>query len=206
MNIPPSPLWSVKDGKIFYWLSISYIPGVWQAYQDALERVSNWCDSHMPETRYEDRLNGRYYFAQCTQCGKRLEPVKRSLIVDVRLVRPFDFDLRDRITDEKCSRRATLKALYELKSEQWNQRNQKQLAEWYRYHHNARRKIYETYIKSEQWRGLRMQVLARDGYVCQVCKAQRAAQVHHLTYEHFQHEPLEDLLSVCLTCHEQIHS
>lgn len=206
MNAPPMPYFGgIEDGKIVYWLGVTKIPGLWAEHEDAFERAKNWCQPHEPSTRYEDRQNGRYYFIQCSRCGKRLDPIKRDLIEDISSVQPFDFELRNRDIDRRLSEYARLKVLYQEKTDEWNRNNQELLAEWWRYHHSHRRKAYDAYINSDKWKVLRKQVLRRDSYTCQVCKSQRAVQVHHLTYEHFQNEPLEDLLSVCLECHEQIH-
>jgi hypothetical protein len=36
-----------------------------------------------------------------------------------------------------------------------------------------------------------------------VCRG-RASQVHHLTYKHLRNEPLFELISVCVPCHDAI--
>ncbi|WP_123862073.1 HNH endonuclease [Chryseobacterium artocarpi] len=48
-------------------------------------------------------------------------------------------------------------------------------------------------------------VFARDKYKCQQCKSKAAIHVHHLTYENIFNENLEDLISLCIECHSQIH-
>lgn len=63
--------------------------------------------------------------------------------------------------------------------------------------------FYTEYIRSSAWQVLRSQALTRDHSVCQVCKNAEATQVHHLTYVRLGHESLEDLLSVCRSCHQK---
>lgn len=204
MSAPIEPYWRNENGKVFYWLGIGKIPGMLDA-RDA--EASHRLDcAHASIPTYEDRQNGRYYFAQCATCGARLYPIKKSLITAPDDIKPFDSDLRERFNKTKSQVYEDVKVEWDRKVDQWNIDNQALLASWYRWHHNYRRRIYDAYIKSDQWKALRKQVLARDGYRCQVCKTQRAAQVHHLTYERFRNELLEDLLSVCMTCHEAIHN
>lgn len=52
---------------------------------------------------------------------------------------------------------------------------------------------------------LRAAALDRDGHRCVRCNAP-AQQVHHLTYERWQDESLEDLESLCVECHEKEHN
>jgi 5-methylcytosine-specific restriction endonuclease McrA len=67
---------------------------------------------------------------------------------------------------------------------------------WFRDHY--------LYLSSLEWADLRVRVLDRDGTTCVVCSAP-ATQVHHLTYERWQHEALEDLVSLCNSCHAKEH-
>ncbi|SEQ08941.1 HNH endonuclease [Flavobacterium urocaniciphilum] len=63
---------------------------------------------------------------------------------------------------------------------------------------------YNEYLKSETWQFKRKSVLKRDNFICQSCLANKATQIHHLTYKHVFNEPLFDLISVCFRCHEII--
>jgi hypothetical protein len=63
---------------------------------------------------------------------------------------------------------------------------------------------YKDYMQSEIWNRKRKLVLERDKYVCQSCLSAKAIQVHHLKYDHVFNEPLFDLISVCIRCHEII--
>jgi hypothetical protein len=40
---------------------------------------------------------------------------------------------------------------------------------------------------------------------CEFCLLRPMQQTHHRTYEHFEHEPLCDLMGVCDLCHRAIH-
>jgi hypothetical protein len=63
---------------------------------------------------------------------------------------------------------------------------------------------YLRYLRSDAWREKRRLVLERDGYRCHLWQQHVATEVHHTTYAHLGHEPLEDLLSLCRACHQAI--
>lgn len=64
---------------------------------------------------------------------------------------------------------------------------------------------YERYIHSAAWKKLAAQRLEMDKHICPVCGGE-ATDVHHLTYEHFGNEPMDDLISICRKCHEKAES
>ena len=64
---------------------------------------------------------------------------------------------------------------------------------------------YYGYISSEVWREKRMQRLRLDGFQCQKCGTGKNLRVHHITYENFGHEPMEDLITLCDNCHSKVH-
>lgn len=68
------------------------------------------------------------------------------------------------------------------------------------------RSIYETYIKSDEWRRKTILVRKRDNNICQACLSAPAQAVHHLTYQNLTKEPLFELISVCHACHSNIHN
>ena len=41
--------------------------------------------------------------------------------------------------------------------------------------------------------------------VCIVCGTQYKLTVHHLTYQHFGHELIGELITACFTHHEKVH-
>lgn len=65
---------------------------------------------------------------------------------------------------------------------------------------------YKKYIHSEEWIEKRNDRFFIDGYKCQFCGSATNLQVHHLTYENVPDEPMEDLLTLCKTCHTKLHS
>ena len=64
--------------------------------------------------------------------------------------------------------------------------------------------LHSRYLLSSEWKTRKTAVLRRDGYICQACLQNPATQVHHLTYKHWGHEPLFDLVAVCKPCHDKI--
>lgn len=64
----------------------------------------------------------------------------------------------------------------------------------------------QDYLQSSAWQSRRKAVLKRDSYTCQKCGIiDVPLEVHHLHYANFTEEPLEDLVSLCRTCHQSIH-
>lgn len=74
------------------------------------------------------------------------------------------------------------------------------------------------YWRSAAWRARRQAVLARDEGRCTMCKRRRGdddprlkggrrviLEVHHLTYQRFGYERLEDLVTLCQRCHATEH-
>lgn len=71
----------------------------------------------------------------------------------------------------------------------------------------SRRDYYRSvYLRSAAWKRKRYVVLKRDNWTCVYCGS-KATQVHHTRYAKWQigKEPIEWLVSVCSTCHEDIH-
>jgi 5-methylcytosine-specific restriction endonuclease McrA len=65
-------------------------------------------------------------------------------------------------------------------------------------------KCHNQYLKSARWKQKREDVLKRDNYLCQACLKAKATEVHHLSYSHWQDEPLFELVSICHECHKII--
>lgn len=64
---------------------------------------------------------------------------------------------------------------------------------------------YQRYIHSAEWRQIANQRLELDNHICPVCGGE-ASDVHHLTYEHFGNESMDDLVSLCRKCHYKAES
>ncbi len=67
-----------------------------------------------------------------------------------------------------------------------------------------RRDNYQAYLKSDEWKAKRNEVMRMAGYKCRKCGA-RATQVHHETYARIYNEKLTDLTALCSDCHRKIH-
>ncbi len=61
-----------------------------------------------------------------------------------------------------------------------------------------------AYYASSHWEQTRRQRLEFDEWKCCHCRSRTSLQVHHWAYELFA-ESLEDLSTLCRTCHERIH-
>lgn len=64
---------------------------------------------------------------------------------------------------------------------------------------------YYGYINSEVWKEKRMERLKLDGFQCQKCGTAKNLRVHHINYENFGHETMDDLITFCDNCHMKIH-
>lgn len=71
---------------------------------------------------------------------------------------------------------------------------------------------YDGFYHSKEWQAVRRQVLARDSYLCQVCKrAGRitpASTVHHITPVRVDYSKRLDptnLETICPACHNREH-
>ena len=74
------------------------------------------------------------------------------------------------------------------------------------YEQKKRNVEYRTYMQSEAWQKVRRARLHIDDYKCQRCGRGKNLQVHHISYEHLgQAGEIEDLVTLCRECHEEIH-
>lgn len=64
---------------------------------------------------------------------------------------------------------------------------------------------YRAYIHSKEWKAKREKRLGFDKGICCVCGGE-ATEVHHLTYDRFKNEDLNDLVSLCHECHQKAES
>jgi 5-methylcytosine-specific restriction endonuclease McrA len=65
---------------------------------------------------------------------------------------------------------------------------------------------YAERRQTKEWAILKRQVHRRDGYRCRLCGRDGVElHVHHRTYETYAEERLEDLVTLCRTCHEHFH-
>jgi 5-methylcytosine-specific restriction endonuclease McrA len=69
----------------------------------------------------------------------------------------------------------------------------------------ANRRRYVTYIQSYAWKAKRNQRLKLDNWQCQHCHSTEELTVHHQNYDRFGDEKMNDLLTLCESCHFAIH-
>ena len=75
-------------------------------------------------------------------------------------------------------------------------------------------KEYDKYMKSDAWAKKRAERLELDDNKCVMCERPNGLQkdgvtpilqVHHISYKNLGNEPMEDLVSLCPSCHKRIH-
>jgi len=135
------------------------------------------------------------YGYQCKHCGRAEE--RLGWLGAVKSLEYHQQPLSEAARYEDAFTRAEdaeRQALYWKRRDAFNEARRREFFDW-----------YNRYLASAEWQTIRSAALARDGHVCRVCFVSAAAQVHHLTYQRVGYEHLDDLLSVCVSCHEQIH-
>jgi 5-methylcytosine-specific restriction endonuclease McrA len=69
-----------------------------------------------------------------------------------------------------------------------------------------RERPYEDRRQTQEWKVLKKQIHRRDGYRCRLCGRNGVQlHVHHRTYATYAEERLEDLITLCCSCHETFH-
>ena len=70
-----------------------------------------------------------------------------------------------------------------------------------------RKEYYRQYLKSDAWKRKRYVVLKRDNWTCQYC-GDKATEVHHKKYarRNIGREPIKWLVSICRSCHQELHN
>lgn len=128
------------------------------------------------------------YVMQCQTCGNQIENVRKDSAVIRALTAPVPE------VDPELQKR-----FYEMRARWWDRKRERE--------DHERREQYAAYLQSEEWRTKRRIRLNLDNGACQAmldgCQG-RAAEVHHLTYDHLYDEPIFDLISVCSPCHRRL--
>ena len=62
-----------------------------------------------------------------------------------------------------------------------------------------------AYMFSNKWFNLRSAVFERDSYTCQSCGSKHYLRCHHIDYSMLGDEPLHHLITLCDTCHTDLH-
>ncbi len=67
---------------------------------------------------------------------------------------------------------------------------------------------YQEYLKSNHWDNVRnaMRNLKKT-HKCELCgNVNEVLEVHHISYEHIGNERQDDLVVLCHSCHDRVHS
>lgn len=64
---------------------------------------------------------------------------------------------------------------------------------------------YRDYLQTDHWKEIRMVMLKRARFSCQLCSAKGELHVHHRTYENRGNEQYSDLIVLCADCHGKFH-
>lgn len=69
-------------------------------------------------------------------------------------------------------------------------------------------KDYKAFLKTDYWKSITEIVRRRDKNCCTKCGSKSKLHVHHLTYKNHmnEHEHLDDLITLCQSCHHDIHN
>ena len=71
---------------------------------------------------------------------------------------------------------------------------------------SKRKKAYQNYLKSTNWKSLREKAFKRDGYKCCNCGSTSNLNGHHVHYcKDWYNTPLSYIQTLCETCHEEHH-
>lgn len=65
---------------------------------------------------------------------------------------------------------------------------------------------YSDYLNSEHWSQVRNLRIKMDDNKCAICGCGDNLRVHHITYRRIGDEDLSDLITLCASCHEKVHS
>lgn len=68
---------------------------------------------------------------------------------------------------------------------------------------------YADYLKTEHWKQKRIKKLLKNPN-CQICQQQKGLNIHHKKYQYNNksilfNERLEDLITLCRSCHRLMH-
>lgn len=134
---------------------------------------------------------------QCLDCGLRVgNPVKRPH--NAEELPEFDDAMHDDYNVARMMKKEEIDKKYlEFQLRRWKGREQAD--SYYQQAHNA-------YLASPEWQNLRQRVIDRSQGLCEGCRLRPPTEVHHLSYEHWGHEFLFELVALCGDCHDRIHA
>lgn len=172
---------------------------IWRAVHEQFA-----CSHSQSEVRSRITKHGaQTYYRQCVRCGQSMGQVSTHTLSDCEreLCSVFDEDQSARWQKAKTAQADDMKLIAEEQYialvEAYNKWAEEETTQW--------RRRYSEYIHSSEWQRKRTLVLERDNYLCQACLLNKAYDIHHLTYQHLTQEFMWELVSVCRSCHEEIH-
>lgn len=138
----------------------------------------------------------------CLDCGTELKPMNRQHLLrmhhGLKALRSDERD--DDLADLLCKNCIAQRAEHAEDQRRLDDLRQKALLADYRGRPYAERR------QTKEWAILKRQVHRRDGYRCRLCGRDGVQlHVHHRTYKTYAEERLEDLITLCRTCHEHFH-
>lgn len=154
------------------------------------ERCPGWdCDS--TTVRFVKRLIAASVTVhiQCQGCGKSFGALKRSEVYGWQDLPGWDESIRLNWDERREATRVPIPTIEE---------KHRIAAE--------RRTDYRRWLMtSPDWRVLRDRVMRRALFICEACLANKAGDVHHITYELGRLPPAWELRAVCRACHDRLH-
>ena len=144
-------------------------------------------------TVYVNKAQVKSIVIQCLVCGGYLRAIPKAQAPEESTLQLFNETLRSE-WDSENNQRASWET--EMRMVCFRVNNKAADEDWW--------KRYTQYLSSPAWADLRQKVLKRANGMCESCREQYAAEVHHLNYDHVFDEPCFDLVAICHDCHERI--
>jgi 5-methylcytosine-specific restriction endonuclease McrA len=138
----------------------------------------------------------------CLDCGAELNPMNRRHLLRMHhsLNGLGRDESGDHLTDLLCKRCTAQRSAHAEEQRRLDELRQRALLA------ENRGRPYAERRQTKEWEILKRQVHRRDGYRCRLCgRDDIQLHVHHRTYETYAEERLEDLITLCRTCHEHFH-
>ena len=63
----------------------------------------------------------------------------------------------------------------------------------------------QDYLRSNKWYAKKLKRQSMDNHQCCLCLNTHGLECHHITYEHLFNEPMDDLRTLCRSCHQETH-
>lgn len=148
---------------------------------------------------------------QLKQNGISVYGKKHKTATKIELVNKFLYYLKRPIIETKNNKVAN-KILIELYEEGLLENMSKASYDKVVYPESKtnRKKDYNNYINSSQWKTFRSMIIEERGQYCEVCDSEitilKNLHLHHIHYDNFKKELRADVILACKVCHEAIHN